>query len=342
VSHHLDSPLSRQDSRLNLTDQFVFRGENGTALIMDMNSSAAGPDAKPGFHPEARYEFKVHLDGAPVESLTYRITFDESDGDGEQAVQIHALTGSAAADDGATGDLLAEGRTNMPISGAGGVRLWAGKVADPFYVDLTQLATIENAVKNGTKIDSGDWRPEAAKSSFTDGTVHSIVLEIPDDDPNLGAGLSIGTWVTSQLATDSGGWQQINREGQPMMWPIFRQLDDEWATDANTRHPDSDPKDEGTHVAHLIEGVVAANGTCDDPAAYGRAVALRLLPDLMPYRTGTPASYGFLGFNGRALADNAPEAMFSLVMNAAITTGLTPEQFSNTRSDRFPYVVSAA
>jgi hypothetical protein len=342
VSHHLDSPEARQDSRLDLTDQFVFRGENGTVLIMDVNSSAAGPDGKPGFHPEARYEFKVHLDGAETESITYRVTFDEPDNKGEQALRVHCLTGAAAPDDGATGDMIAEGRTNMPISGPNGVRLWAGKVADPFYIDLTQLATIESAVKNGTKIDSGDWRPDAAKSSFADATVHSIVLEVPDDDPNLGAGLSIESWIVTQLATDAGDWRQINREGQPMMWPIFRQLDDKWASDANLRHPDSDPNDEGTHIAHLIEGVVAANGTCDDPAAYGRAVVLRLLPDLLKYRTGTPASYGFLGFNGRALADNAPEAMFSLVMNAAITTGLSPEQFSATRSDHFPYVVAAA
>jgi hypothetical protein len=340
VSHHLDSPLSLQDTRLNLTDQFVFPGEKGTVFVLDVNSSAAGADAKPGFHPEGRYEVKIHLGDSAVEDLTYRVTFDEPDGDGEQAVRLHTLTGSDASDDGAAGDLLAEGRTNMPIAGPSGVRMWAGCVADPFYIDLTQLATIEDAVKNGKKIDSGTWRPDAAKSSFTDATVHSIVLEIPDDDPNLNTGVDIASWISTQLATDSGGWRQINREGHPMVWPIFRQLNDDWAINANTRHPETDPDEEGAHIAELIAGVVAANGTCDDPAAYGRAVARRLLPDVLPYRIGTPASYGFLGFNGRALSDNAPEAMFSLVMNAAITTGLAPGQFSATRSGRFPYVVS--
>ncbi|MGI5213541.1 hypothetical protein [Plantactinospora sp. CA-290183] len=46
MSHHLDSPLAREDSRLDLTDQFVFRGEGGTVLIMNVNSSAAGEDGK--------------------------------------------------------------------------------------------------------------------------------------------------------------------------------------------------------------------------------------------------------------------------------------------------------
>jgi hypothetical protein len=43
MSHHLDSELSRADNRLDLTDQFVFRGEAGTVFVMDVNSSAAGP-----------------------------------------------------------------------------------------------------------------------------------------------------------------------------------------------------------------------------------------------------------------------------------------------------------
>jgi hypothetical protein len=340
VSHHLDSPLSRQDSRLNLTDQFVFPGESGTVFIMDVNSSAAGPDAKPGFHPEGRYEFKIHRDGSEVEEITYRVSFDEIDGAGEQALRVELLTGAAASDDGANGELVAEGRTNQPVDGIDGLRAWAGRVADPFYVDLDQVATIEDAVKNGKRIDGG-WRPDAAKSSLAGATVHSIVLEVPDDDPNLRSGTDITSWVATQLATDAGGWRQINREGLPMLWPIFRQLDDDWATDANTRHPETDASIEGTQIAELIAGVVAANGTCDDPAAYGRAVARRLLPDVLPYRIGTPASYGFLGFNGRALSDNAPEAMFSLVMNAAISTGLSPQQFSANRSELFPYVVSA-
>lgn len=340
MSHHLDSPEARQDSRLDLTDQFVFPGETGgTVFVLDVNSSTAGPDAKPGFHPEGRYEIKIHLDGAAVENLTYRAMFDGPDGGGEQAVRLYALTGPDAANDSATGELIAEGRTNTSISGPTGVRMWAGRAADPFYVDLKQLAAIEAAVKSGTKIDLAGWQPDAAKSSFADTTVHSIVLEVPGSDPNLGSDRRIASWIATKLATDGGGWQQINREGHPMVWPIFRQIDDAWASHANIEVPGAE--DDGERIAHLIANLVTANGTASDPDAYGRMVARRLVPDVLPYRTGTSASYGFSGFNGRALGDNAPEAMFSLVMNSAITTGLSPEQFSSTRSDHFPYVVAA-
>jgi hypothetical protein len=302
-----------------------------------VNSSAAGADGKPGFHPEGRYEIKVHLDGAAAEDLTYRLTFGPADEAGEQPVSLHLLTGPDASDDMATGQLLAQGRTHAVISGPNSLRLWAGKAIDPFYIDLTQLEAIDAAVSKGAKLDLGDWRPDAAKNSFGGGTIHSIVLEIPDGDPHLGSDRIIGTWITTKLATDAGGWRQINREGHPMMWPIFRPIDSDWASDANMRHPNADAKEDGTRIAALIAGVVAANGTASDPAAYGESVVRRLMPDVLPYRLGTPASFGFLGFNGRALSDNAPEAMFSLVLNKATTTGLTAAK----HNDKFPYVVSA-
>jgi hypothetical protein len=49
----------------------VFPGEGGTVFVMDVNSNVNGLHSEPGFHPEARYEFKVHVDGADIETLTY-------------------------------------------------------------------------------------------------------------------------------------------------------------------------------------------------------------------------------------------------------------------------------
>ena len=342
MSHHLESPLSQQDSRLDVTDHFVFRGESGTVLVMDVNSSAAGPVGKPGFHPEARYEFKIHLDGAPVEGVTYRATFGEADQDGEQAVALYLLTGPEASDDGAAGEMIAQGRTHSAIQVGNGMRFWAGKAADPFYIDLQLLQAVGAAVKNGARLDLGGWRPEAAKNDFAGATIHAIVLEIPDGDRGLGIDQRIGTWITTKLATDAGGWRPINRKGHPMVWPIFRQLvDSEWSSEANTGRPETDLAKECDRIARLVAGLVAANGTAADPAAYGTALARRLMPDVLPYQTGTAASYGFLGFNGRAMADNAPEVMFSLAMNSAVSTGLGAEEQAAARSDRFPYVVPA-
>jgi hypothetical protein len=64
VSHHLDSPASRRDPRLNVTDIYAFDGDGATVLTMIVNTSLAGAGRVAGFHPEGRYEFNVHLDGA--------------------------------------------------------------------------------------------------------------------------------------------------------------------------------------------------------------------------------------------------------------------------------------
>ena len=90
--------------------------------------------------------------------------------------------------------------------------------------------------------------------------------------------------------------------------------------------------------AGLVTRVVAAHGTADDPAAYGLTVARMLLPDRLQYRVGTAASYSFATRNGRSLGDNAPEVMFSLVTNRALSVGLSKRHAAGRSRPRFPYV----
>jgi len=51
MSHHLDSPLARQDTRLDITDVYLFRGIAGTVFVMNVNSSVAGHNYPVLFHP---------------------------------------------------------------------------------------------------------------------------------------------------------------------------------------------------------------------------------------------------------------------------------------------------
>ena len=87
--------------------------------------------------------------------------------------------------------------------------------------------------------------------------------------------------------------------------------------------------------------MVAASGTSDDPEGYGQTVARDLFPDVLSYVVGTPAVYGFAARNGRTRADNAPEAMLSLVTNTAVPSGLKPAVAKDQRASTFPYVVPA-
>ena len=73
----------------------------------------------------------------------------------------------------------------------------------------------------------------------------------------------------------------------------------------------------------------------------GQTVARDLFPDVLSYVVGTPAVYGFAARNGRTRADNAPEAMLSLVTNTAVPSGLKPAVAQDQRPSSFPYVVPA-
>jgi hypothetical protein len=340
MSHHLDTPLAAQNGQLFIDDLYVFPGDDSTVFVLDVNSNITGVYARPGFHPEARYEFKVHVEGADFEELTYRVSFGEPDADGGQSLRLHVLTGGSAREDSAAGDLVLEGRTGQAAS-SGGIRLWAGRAQDSFYIDLSLLAIVDEAVAKGTAVDLSQWRPEKAQNSFAGTSVESIVLEVSHRHPQLRPGTRIGVWAATKLATDAGGWRQVNRGGHPMMWPIFWPDDTHFDNPANTRHPSQDIAAEGSHLAGHIAAMVAASGTVDDPEGYGQRVARDLLPDLLRYEVGTPATFGFAGRNGRPLADNAPEAMLSLVTGSAIPSGLRPSVAQNQRSSTFPYVIAA-
>ena len=93
MSHHLDSPLAAQNGQLFIDDMYVFSGNDSTVFIMDVNSNITGVHVKSGFHHEARYELKVHFDGADFETLTYRVSFGEADSQGRQVMRLHALVG---------------------------------------------------------------------------------------------------------------------------------------------------------------------------------------------------------------------------------------------------------
>jgi hypothetical protein len=268
------------------------------------------------------------------------VSFGAPDADGRQPLQLHELTGPAARDDAAAGDLVIQARTGEAVS-ADGVRLWAGRIADSFYIDLSLLGIINGAVAKGTAPDLSGWNPGQAQNSFAGTTVESIVLEVAHTHLLLRPGTRAGVWAATKLATDAGGWRQINRAGHPMMWPIFWPNDTDFTNPANTRHPAEDVEAAAAYLAGQVAAVAAASGTAADPDGYGQAVAAELFPDVLSYLVGTPASYGFAGRNGRPMADNAPEVMLSLVTAMAVPSGLEASVARDQRASSFPYVVPA-
>src|SRR5271157_3542291 len=343
MSHHLDSPIARQDVRLDITDLYVFRGETGTVFVINVCHSIAGDIPIPGYHPEGMYEFKVDLDGDAVEDLTYRLTFDNRDSDGRQRFVLRVITGVEAADPNAAGMVIANGTTGEAVTTPAGVRVWAGQAGDPFWIEPDVLHAVGHAFQDGTVIDLSGWDPGRAKNLFAGHTVYSIVLEVPDKELLADAGdkRRIGVWAVSTLATDAGGWRSINRVGLPMIHPLFTQFNEDLGNRLNAGRPADDFATYGAAVTKAIASVVSANGTAQDPRAYGEKVAHRFFPNILPYEVGTPAVFGFGGWNGRSLTDNAPNVMFSIAANAPVSLGIGKESVTSKPSTTFPYVPEA-
>ena len=270
MSHHLDSPLAREDTRLDITDVYLFRGTMGTVFVMNSNTSAAARKYPERFHPEALYEFKIDTDGDSLEDVTLRVSFGHGEVDGRQTLEVRRLSGSVSRDRSAVGVVVAQGRTGDNIVGEGGLRVWAGTAGEPFYIDPTVLGAIRKAVAKGAAVDLSGWSKDKAVNAFLANTrVNSIVIEIPDS--TFGAS-TLGFWGVTALATDAGGWRQINRAGQPMIQPIFNPDDGERSSTYNTTQPRED---------RAIPDHWSANSLPASSLRWGRAPPLRCTVSLL-------------------------------------------------------------
>jgi len=340
MSHHLDSPIARQDIRLDITDLYVFRGETGTVFVTNVCHSIFGPIPAPGYHPEGMYEFKADLNGDAVEDITYRFTFNERNQDGKQSYVVRCIEGADAVDPNAPGSIVAQGTTGEAMTTPSGLRAWAGKAGDPFWIEPDVLHAVGHAFQDGTAINLSEWDSGRAKNLFDGHTVYSIVLEVPDGELLTSAGdkRRIGVWAVSTLASDAGGWRSINRVGLPMIHPLFTQYNEALGDRLNAGRPADDLATYGETITKAIAGVVSATGTAEEPRAYGEKVARRFCPNILPYEVGTPAVFGFVEWNGRSLTDNAPNVMFSIAANAPVSLGIGKESVTSKPSKLFPYV----
>ena len=344
MSHHLDSPIARQDIRLDITDLYVFRGETGTVFVINVCHSIFGPIPTPGYHPEGMYEFKVDLNGDAVEETTFRVTFDRRDEQEKQRYVVRCARGSEAADPHSAGTVVAQGVTDEAVTTPSGFRVWAGKAGDPFWIEPDVLHAVGHAFQDGTVISLSGWDPAHAKNLFAGHTVYALVLEVPDGELLAGATgtRKIGVWAVSSLATDAGGWRSINRVGLPMIHPLFTQFNEDLGNRLNAGRPADDFATYGDVITKAITGVVSANGTAEDPKAYADRIAHRFLPNLLPYEVGTPAVFGFGDWNGRSMTDNAPNVMFSIAANAPVSLGIGKESVTSKPSATFPYIPAGA
>ena len=334
MSHHFDTPTAREDPRLNLCDFYLFAGAPGTTVMAMTVNAAATIDGPPPFRDEALYVFRFDTDGDHREDISFKVRFGEL---------IHALTAGvdghaqkfdvlfATGDDAATGgggQLIASGTTGTTVLGKNGVRAFAGVVNDAFGGDAAAVNEFKDAFATGS------YKPEAFDNHvnfFAERTVGGITIEVPN--ALLGTTGPVDAWSTVSLFGHAPE-QQVARWGLPLFTHLF--LNDDGLREAFNRTPPWG--DNAAFVASTVDTVtkyVTLAGTSPDPAAYARRVAELFGLITLPYTVGTPASFDYTGFNGRALADNVMDNMLSVLTNSPLGTGIAPDL--GRISGEFPY-----
>jgi hypothetical protein len=319
MSHHFDTAVAREDPRLNLCDFYLFRGRSGTTVMAMTVNPNAGTKAPDTFHEEGLYAFRFDVNDDAHEEVTFKICFggvEHAEGEGPegrhvQALEVRRAAGREAAE-GGEGEVVASGTTGRIVTSEAGVRIFAGLAPDLFAADPAAQIAYRAALA------AGRFAPDSFGTGadyFQNRNVTAIVIEVPTQ--LIGdRGATVRAWATVSLCGHAPE-VQVSRWGLPLITHIF--ITDEIAKDEyNRSHPSAEVPRFSQIVADALPRIIQLAGSTDDPTAYAQRVVERLFPTTLPYVLDSAASFGFAGFNGRAMTDNVENVMLSLQANTPI------------------------
>ncbi|HXJ19474.1 MAG TPA: DUF4331 family protein [Polyangia bacterium] len=303
MSHHYSGPnvgFPRGDARLDLTDLFAFPKPGDASrsiLVMDAHPShevktPAATVAEP-YAPEAVYELRIDTNGDAVADIAYRLRVSRSQG-GSQTATLRRAEGAQAARMGDEGRLIAEGIVvstgpEARATEAAGHRVFVGRRSDPFFFD------VQGALRD-LAFTGDDY--------FADKNVYSLVLDLPN--AALGGG-PVGLWmrVVVQVGGPGGEWVQVERGARPTQTVFL-------AGEARDAYLAAEPKDDARFVAVFAHELEHAGGYL---SADAKRAAEKLLPDILTYDPGRPASYPG---NGRLLTDDVIDVFLPILTNGKV------------------------
>jgi hypothetical protein len=317
MSHHASGPnfgFPRGDARLDMTDLYAFPkpgDPSKSILILNVHPSftldSPEPTTPEPLAPGALYEIKIDTNGDAIADICYSVQLAYSKGR-KQTATVRRLQGVQAAGVGERGEVIVQqasvsvGREAL-VTKAGNFRFFFGWRSDPFFFD---------AMGNFNQMQfTGD-------DFFKDKNVCSIVLELP----NSGLGSNeVGIWARTVEKT-AEGWVQADRGGRPLQ-AVF--LVGEEREAYLSGEPATDDRFIGV-FAHELEHT---GGYSPEDA---KAVARRLLPDILSYHPLEPARFPH---NGRTLTDDVVDLFFSIYANRNVTDKVGPHK---DLLPAFPYV----
>ena len=306
MSDHHDHAVAEHD----ITDLYVFRKPGDpTRAVLVMNVYPEVPSGGATFSSEARYEFAIDTDGDNREDIVFRAVFSPPEGRTQRAeVQRWERGAVGAGYKTLMRDAVVSLAEQPYLTTEGAFAFFAGIRSDPFFVDVPGAFA-------GFKWTGAD--------SMTSANILAIVLEVPHRA--LGNGSRVGVWARILIPHD-GAVVQADRAGRPFVNGVFNGGDAEAQNEFNQ----SSPQPDRPGFLERFAAAVHRFGAFSPDEA--RAVADRMLPDLLPYDPSTETAYP----NGRTLTDDVADWTWALITKGAATDdGIGPH---TDLLSEFPYL----
>jgi uncharacterized protein GlcG (DUF336 family) len=189
------------------------------------------------------------------------------------------------------------------VTEVGDFRFFFGWRSDPFFLDV-----IGNF--NHMQFTGDDF--------FIDKNVCSIVLELPNSELRSN---EVGIWARTVDKTGEG-WIQADRGARPLQ-AVFLVGEEREA------YLGGEPANDDRFIGVFAHELEHTGGYTPEDA---KAVAKKLLPDILSYQPNEPARFPH---NGRTLTDDVVDLFFSLYANRNVTDKVGPH---GDLLDEFPYL----
>jgi hypothetical protein len=333
MSHHFDTKQAQENPSLNICDMYLFKGAPGTvtmAMTVNADAGISSPDILP---LEALYCFRFDVNYDAREEVVLKIRFGEpKHADADETIHVQPFRVLRAEGDqipGDAGDIVLEGETGTARTQSG-VTAFVGVSPELWAADAMAFFNLLTRLYKEDRFD-----PEVflhRENYFHTRNTMAMVLEVPIGV--IGQG-KVHAWATASLYGHAPE-VQISRWGLPLFTHLF--LSDPEAQLAELFHagrPEQDRERFTNAVAKFVSKLSSRAGLTDEPDEYGRRIASRLCPAILPYELGTEASFSVGGFNGRPLGADAYDIMLTLAANRAISDGVSPDR--SRILETFPY-----
>ena len=194
AADHIDTPTVTNQPT-DITDLYVFRGADPANLVFVANSQGLTSPANSAalkFDANTVLEFNIDKTGDNIEDLVIQCKYDAA----SNKMKIYGPVAPSATGSKSKleGNVTAEvavttyGSPEVAVTGASGVKVFAGPRDDPFFFDLNRFKAILAGTSSGFSNPGTD--------AFAGTNVLSIVVEVPKS--LIGATGNINVWLETK------------------------------------------------------------------------------------------------------------------------------------------------